>query len=118
MTSTCLFTNFLSFTPYSYKIGLIKTLIHRTYEKSISWTSFNEEFSNFKHLLMRNIYPSYLIDKQVKRFLHNKFSTNNCNAVKEIKTTLYYKLPCIGSFSNNTKKKVKEVCKKFVKTPV
>ena len=61
--------------------------------------------------------PSYLIDKQVKCFLHKKikFSTNNCNAVKESKTTLYYKLPYIGSFSHNTKKKIKELCKKFCK---
>ena len=109
MTSVGLYTNFVSFTPYSYKIGLIKTLIHRTYEISSSWTSFNEEISNVKHLLMKNMYPSYLIDKQVKRFLHNKFSTNYCNAVKESKTTLHYKLPYIGSFSNNTKKKIKVI---------
>ena len=64
---------------------------------------------------MKNMYPSYLIDKQVKRVLHNKFSTNYSNAVKEIKTTLYYTLHCIGSFSNNTKKKVKKLCKKFCK---
>ena len=73
MTSIGLYTNFLNFTPYSYKIGLIKTLIHRTYQISSSWTSFNEEISNVKHLLMKNMYPSYVIDKQVKRFLHNKF---------------------------------------------
>ena len=112
MTSIGLYTNFVSFTPYSYKIGLIKTLIHRTYEISSSWASFNEEISNVKHLLMKNMYPSYVIDKQVKRFLHNKFSTNYCNAVKESKTTLHYKLPYIGSFSNNTKKKIKELCTK------
>ena len=61
------------------------------------------------------MYPSYLIDKQVKCFLHNKFSTNNSNAVKQTKTTLYYKLPYIGLFSNNTKKKTKELRKKFCK---
>ena len=115
MTSIGLYTSFVSFTPYSYKIGLIKTLIHRTNEISSSWTSFKEENSNVKRLLMKNIYPSYLIDKQVKRLLHKKFSTNNCNAVKESKTTLYYKLPYIGSFSNNNKKKVEELCKKFSK---
>ena len=115
MTSIGLYTNFVSFTPYSYKIGLIKTLIHRTYEISSSWTSFNEDISNVKHMLMKNMYPSYLIDKQVKHFLHNKFSTNNSNAVKQTKTTLYYKLPYIGLFSNNTKKKIKELCKKFCK---
>ena len=66
MTSTVLYTNFVNFTPYSYKIGSIKTLIHRAYEISSSWTSFNKEISNVKHLLIKNMYPSYLIDQQVK----------------------------------------------------
>ena len=69
MTSIGLCTNFVSFTPYSYKIGSIKTLIHRSYEISSSWTSFNEEISNVKPYLIKNMYPSYLIDKQVKAFL-------------------------------------------------
>ena len=56
--------------------------MHRTYEIHSSWTSFNEEISNIKHLFMKNMHPSYLIDKQVKHFSRNKFSTNNCNAVK------------------------------------
>ena len=59
------------------------------------------------------MYPSYPIENHAKRFLHNKFSTNYCNAVKESKTTLYYKLPYIAMFSNNSKKKIKELCKKF-----
>ena len=75
-----------------------------------------KKFPNVKHLLIKNMYPSYLIDKQVKRFLHKKFSANNCNAVKESKTTLYYKLPYIGSLSNNARKKIKKLCKKFYKT--
>ena len=65
MTSIGLYTNYVSFTPYSYRIGLIETLIHHNYEISSSWTSFSEEISNVKHLLMKNMYPSYLIAKQV-----------------------------------------------------
>ena len=65
---------------------------------------------------MKNMYPSYLIDKQIKRFSHHKFFTNNSNSVKQTKTTLYYKLPYIGSFCNNTKKKIKELCKTFCKS--
>ena len=105
-------------TPHSYKIRLIQTLIHRSYEISCYWTSFNEEIFNIKHLLMKHMYPCYLIDKQVKHFLHNNFSANNCNAVKETMTTFYYKLPYIGSFSNNFKKRKskiyeKKLCKNF-----
>ena len=69
MTSKDLYTNFVSFNSYSYKIGLIKTLIHCTFEISSYWTSFNEEISDVKHLLMKNIYPSYLIDKHSQTFL-------------------------------------------------
>ena len=35
-TSIGLYTNFTSFTPFSYKIGLIKTLLHRAFEISSS----------------------------------------------------------------------------------
>ena len=35
-TSIGLYSNFSSFTPFSYKIGLIKTLIHQTYAISSS----------------------------------------------------------------------------------
>ena len=35
-TSIGLYTNFTSFTPFSYKIGLIKTLLHRAFEISNS----------------------------------------------------------------------------------
>ena len=65
---------------------------------------------------MKNMYPSYLIDKQIKRFLHHKFSANNSKAVKQTKTTLYYKYPYVGSFCNNTKEKIKELCKTFCKS--
>ena len=64
---------------------------------------------------MKNMYPSYLIAKKVKCFLHNKFSTNYSNTVKESTATLYYKLPYISSFSSNTMKKIKVLCKKFCK---
>ena len=64
---------------------------------------------------MRKMYPSYLIDKQVKRFLRNGFSTNHSNSVKEIKITFYYKLLYIDSFSINTKKKSKSYVKAFCK---
>ena len=77
--------------------------------------SFNEEISNAKHLFMKNMYLSYWTDKQVKRLFKGKFYIRNCNAVKEIKATLFNKLPHIVSFSNNTEKKFKELLTKFCK---
>ena len=39
-TSIRLYSNFTSFTPFSYKIGLIKTLLHHGFEISSSWNFF------------------------------------------------------------------------------
>lgn len=58
-TPITLFTNFYSFTPFSYKIGLIKTLFYRAFEHSISKVT---------HLLGKNEYPLCVINKE-KKFL-------------------------------------------------
>ena len=47
---------FSSFTPFCYKIGLIKTLIHRTYAIDSSWNLFHDEIKKLKHLLQKNMY--------------------------------------------------------------
>ena len=111
-----LYTTFSSFTPFSYKIGLIKTLIHRIYAISSSWNLLHDEIKNTKHLLEKNMYPPYLIDKQIKLFLNNKLSENDPlkeNSNKENIT--YHKLPYIGGISVRTKKKIGELCKRFCK---
>ena len=63
-----------------------------------------------------NLYPSYLIDEEIKIFLETKLITNeNINIVHNNKSVSYYKLPYIGSYSNSTKKKIYELCKTFCK---
>ena len=65
---------------------------------------------------MKNLYPSYLIDKEIKTFLENKFTTKkNVNIDHNNKSVSYYKLPYIGPYSNSTKKKIYEVYKTFCK---
>ena len=64
---------------------------------------------------MKNLYPSYLIDREIKTFLENKFTTKENINIDYNKSASYYKLPYIGSYSNSTKKKIYELCKKFCK---
>ena len=44
-----LFANYLGFTPFSYKVELVRTLFHRAFMKSSSWFLFNEEIVKIKH---------------------------------------------------------------------
>ena len=75
-TSIGLYTNFTSFTPFSYKIGLIKTLTHRAFEICSSWSLFDQECNKIKTLSLKNMYPSNLIDKEIKKYLNKKFTDN------------------------------------------
>ena len=54
---------------------------------------------------MKNLYPSYLIDREIKTFLENKFTTKENTNTDNNKSVSSYKLPYIGSYSNSTKKK-------------
>ena len=98
---------FTSFTPFSYKIGLIKTFLYRTFEISSSWTFFDWEKQKIKKFLMKTLHRSYLINKEIKTFLQNKFTTKeNTNIDHNDKSISYYKLPYIGSYSVSKKKKL------------
>ena len=48
-----LFTNYMSLTSFSYKIGLVKTLINRAFNICSSWYHFHEEVVNIKHFLQK-----------------------------------------------------------------
>ena len=66
---------------------------------------------------MKNLYPSYLIDKEIKTFLENKLTTKeNTNIDHNSKSVSYYKPPYIGFYSNSTKKK--SYVKRFGKIPI
>ena len=69
-----LYTDFTRFTLFSYKIGLIKTLLlHHGYEISSSWSLFDKERHKIKSLLTKNNYPSQLIDREIKQFFSVKY---------------------------------------------
>ena len=68
-TSIRLFTQFDSFTPMSYKIGLIRCLTHRAFKISSSYIIFHNELEKIKVLLQKNMYPKSVIVNQVKTFL-------------------------------------------------
>ena len=44
---TSLFTNYFSFAPLNYKMGLVRTLLDRVYNKNNSWVGY---FLNTKKL--------------------------------------------------------------------
>ena len=92
-TTTGLFTNYLGFTPFSYKVGLVRTLLNCAFMIRSSWFLFHEETVKIKHYLEKNSYPLSFVDKQVKFFLENKINkkSDTVNATNNV--VKYDKLP-------------------------
>ena len=67
-TFTGLLTYFFSFTSFSYKVGLIRTLVDRAYKINNSLLSFNNDIKKLTHIFKRNQYPEYLINRVVKAY--------------------------------------------------
>ena len=64
--ATVLFTNYLGFTLLSYKIGLVKTLIHCAFKICSNWCLFHDEVNNIKKYLEKNSYPmNFICEKQI-----------------------------------------------------
>ena len=68
-TNTGLLTNYFSFTPFKYKLGLIKTLIDRAYKINNTTQGFHNDIKNLSEILKRNVFSSGLLTNQFKVIL-------------------------------------------------
>ena len=117
-TFTGLLTNFFSFTAFSYKLGLIRTLLDRTYKISNTLSGFNEEVRRLSHIFQKNQFPEGMINKAVKTYLDSVSNSENFAADSTTSSNdiciLYFKLPylVLSSFVQSKERSlVKRYCK-------
>ena len=79
-----------------------------------NWKSFHNDKENIKFNYIKNVYPPFLIDKIIKRYLDYKFSSNQIQS-KDKSDVNYFKLPYIGNLSHYTKNKLSKLSKEFFK---
>ena len=72
-----LFTNYLSFTPLSYKSGLVKTLIHCAFKICSNWCLFHNEVNNIKKSLEETHTLKIFLIGKLKRILKNSLVLNH-----------------------------------------
>ena len=63
------YTNFKSFIPERYRIGLIKSLLIRCFSLCSRFIKFHHEVDELKSILHKNSYPRDLVDKFTKEYL-------------------------------------------------
>ena len=110
-TFTGLLTNFFSFTSFSYKIGLIRTLVDRAYRINNTLLKSNDDVKKLYFVLKKNQYPEYLISRVVNSYLGNARSSKTSTSSTDI-TTAYFKLPYL-KLSNFTQGKVRMLVNKY-----
>ena len=117
-TLTGLLTNYNSFTSPNYKKGLIKTLIDSAFRINSTWPGFHYDILKLKSVLQKNEFPLKLIDNKISKCLNNnvfKQKENEQMLLLESSKKRFYKLPYIGNFSIQTKKKLNNIVLKYCK---
>ena len=105
LTYTGLLLNFKSFTSFSYKISLIKCLIDRSFKICNNWKSFQKNIENIKSSLVKNVYPPFLINKAVKKYVGCKYSSSE-KQLKDKSDVYYFRLRvvCFAALWDNVLK--------------
>ena len=97
-TFSGVFTNFFSYIPMCYKVGLISTLLFRGFVICSSSDSFHKEVEYIRSVLHRNAFPNELIDTFVARFLNKRYEKPVEKPTDET-PTVSITLPYLGKLS-------------------
>ena len=110
LTFTGLGLNFLSYSPYLYKINSIRTLLNRAYNVCSNFVTLDKEFQFLKTFFECNAYPSFLFTKTLRQFLNDKFLPKPLTLTAP-KDKRYVRLPYLGHASFNIRKQIDNVLK-------
>ena len=111
--------------PKSWKIGLIKCLVHRAYHLTNSWKLFNEEIDAIRNILIYNGYPVWWLHSVVKRFLNKIFSSTTTQQIGSSNNSLLdenqdgrcnyviIKLQYVGNVSLSLKRSINKILHKL-----
>ena len=109
-TFTGVYTNFKSFLPLKYKVGLIHTLLYRIYNICSSFEHIVKEINNLKIIMRKNGYPVNIVDKCILKFFNKIYTKKEVVQTVE-KKKLILVLPFLGSFSLRTKHELLKLLK-------
>ena len=90
------YSNFNSFIYDQYKVGLIFTLLFRTFSIVFDFSRFQTDVSHLKEILRENAFPIKLVDNCIKTFLNKKF-LHTPFALTVEKKQLFFALPYFGN---------------------
>ena len=97
-TFSGVYSNFNSFIYHEYKIGLVFTMLFRTFSIFSDFSRFHTAVIHLKEILRKNAFPIKLVDNCIKNFLNKKFLNTPVTLTGEKKELLIV-LPYLGNLS-------------------
>ena len=113
-TNSGLLTNFLSFTAFPYKLGLVKTLFDRSSKINSNELLRKRDFQRIKNTLQRNNFPSLLLNKISSKVLRSQ-NDENSSSPRDESEPRFFKLPYLGHFSSQLSLKMKKLVERYCK---
>lgn len=111
-TSTSLFTNYGSFTPLAYRLSVFKCLVYRAFRLCSSWSLFHSEISSIRSMLLRNAFPSWILDRIIKLSVSSFVKPNVRYGPN--KERVYIGLPYLGNVTDRLRRSIKQINKHFM----
>ena len=97
-TFSGIYSNFNSFISEEYKVGLIFTLLFRTFSVVSDFSRFHSEVCHLKKILKKNAFPIKFIDSCIKNVLNKRLTEKPVTLAAE-KKDLVIVLPFLGKLS-------------------
>ena len=107
-------TSDFSFTSFSYKMGLVRTLVGRVYKIHNSQLGFHKDLKHLILILRKNIFPIHIVEKVINRYLTRAtIHPSACSQVQQTVSTYYFKLPYVGSYTRETQKMLRKIVQHY-----
>ena len=107
-TFTGVYSHFESLLPFTYKQGLMFTLLHRIFQICSTFEIIVGEVNKLKSIMSQNGYPMTLIDKCINIFFLKFYKTKKIVHTAE-KLTFSIALPFLGKHSLEIKRKLEKL---------
>ena len=91
------------FYNFSYKLGLIRILVDRTYKIDDTWVGFHKVIKYLTQIHKKSLFPTHLIQRATNQYV-TRVESKVCSAgcVPDKFSTFYFKLPYVVHYSRVT----------------
>ena len=103
--------SFFSYCSYKFKINSIKTLIHRAYNLTSTYSLFHDEVNFLKQYFINNGFTSHIFHKYVNRFLSDIYQPKLPTHTVD-KLVSFISLPYLGQISDRIEKSLDNILSK------